>query len=176
MEQAFHLFDDNGDALLTVAEIRAGFRDQQLDGVLDTEIDALVKAIDRDANGVVSLPEWTATLKPRLEVEQDFRMIMGEIASDDPIELEEKTLDLKFRSQRLESELMVLRKTNNGIGNRVMRGSGNQGMQQALQRAMAGKIKSLESQLVAKKAEAKTEKQEIEDKIKASLMAKDQVY
>jgi predicted nucleic acid-binding Zn-ribbon protein len=62
VEQAFNLFDDNGDGILTTKEIRQGFRDQEILEALDSEIDALVKAIDKDANGVVSLEEWKATL------------------------------------------------------------------------------------------------------------------
>lgn len=121
VEQAFHLFDQNGDGLLTTKEVRAGFRDQELDA-LDTEIDALVKAIDKDTNGVVSLTEWIAVLSPKLEVEKDFRAIMQNVNVDDPIDLEEKTLDLRFRTKALEQELLILRKTNGGLGNRV-RGS-----------------------------------------------------
>jgi len=30
VEQAFNLFDDNGDGLLTAKEVRAGFRDQEI--------------------------------------------------------------------------------------------------------------------------------------------------
>ncbi len=101
VEQAFHLFDENGDGLLTTKEVRLGFRDQELDA-LDTEIDALVIAIDKDANGVVSLPEWIAVLSPKLEVEKDYRSIMANINVEDPIELEEKTLDLRFRIKKLD--------------------------------------------------------------------------
>ncbi len=101
VEQAFYLFDDNGDGLLTSKEIRAGFRDQELDA-LDSEIDALVVAIDKDANGMVSLPEWVAVLSPKLEVEKDFRAIMSNVDIDDPIDLEEKTLDLRFRTKALD--------------------------------------------------------------------------
>lgn len=101
VEQAFYLFDDNGDGLLTSKEIRAGFRDQELDA-LDSEIDALVIAIDKDANGMVSLPEWVAVLSPKLEVEKDFRAIMSNVDIDDPIDLEEKTLDLRFRTKALD--------------------------------------------------------------------------
>lgn len=81
--------------------MRAGFRDQELDA-LDTEIDALVVAIDKDANGMVSLPEWLAVLSPKLEVEKDFRAIMSNVDIDDPIDLEEKTLDLRFRTKALD--------------------------------------------------------------------------
>jgi len=101
VEQAFYLFDDNGDGLLTSKEVRAGFRDQELDA-LDTEIDALIVAIDKDANGMVSLPEWVAVLSPKLEVEKDFRAIMSNVDIDDPIDLEEKTLDLRFRTKALD--------------------------------------------------------------------------
>ena len=101
VDQAFYLFDDNGDGLLTSKEVRAGFRDQELDA-LDTEIDALVIAIDKDANGMVSLPEWAAVLSPKLEVEKDFRAIMSNVDIDDPIDLEEKTLDLRFRTKALD--------------------------------------------------------------------------
>jgi hypothetical protein len=104
--------------LLTSKEVRAGFRDQELDA-LDTEIDALVVAIDKDSNGVVSLSEWVTVLSPKLEVEKDFRAIMANVDIDDPIDLEEKSLDLRFRTKALEQELMLLRKTNGGLGNRV---------------------------------------------------------
>lgn len=172
VEQAFNLFDDNGDGLLTAKEVRAGFRDQEILQVLDSEIDALVKAIDKDANGMVSLQEWVATLQPKLDVEKDFRQIMCNVNIDDPIDLEEKALDLKFRTSRLESELMVLRKANGDIGNRV-RGNIGKNLQHV---KMTDKIKSLEDKLTAKQEEAKLEKLALEDKIKQGLMAKDQVY
>ena len=69
---------------------------------MDTEIDALVAAIDKDTNGVVSMPEWVAVLTPKMEVERDFRGIMQNVDIDDPIEMEEKTLDLRFRTKALE--------------------------------------------------------------------------
>lgn len=69
-----------------------------------------MKALDADANGVVSLPEWVQILKPKLDDEKDFRAIMCNVDIDDPIDLEEKTLDLRYRARRLEDELMMLRK------------------------------------------------------------------
>lgn len=58
-------------------------------------------------------------LHPQLEAEKDFKAIMCNVNIDDPIELEEKALDLRYRSRRIENELMLLRKTNGEIGNRV---------------------------------------------------------
>jgi hypothetical protein len=131
---------------LTAKEVRQGFRDQEILEAQDSEIEALVKAIDKDSNGMVSLQEWVATLQPKLDVERDFRQIMCNVNIDDPIDLEEKALDLKFRSSRLESELMLLRKANGDIGNRVR---GNNGKNQQHTK-MADKIKSLEDKLTAK--------------------------
>ena len=42
--------------------------------------------------------EWVDILVPQLEAEIDFRNIMSNINIDDPIELEEKALDLRYRS------------------------------------------------------------------------------
>lgn len=146
VEQAFNLFDDNSDGLLTAKEIRTGFRDQEILNALDSEIDALVKAIDKDSNGMVSLEEWKAVLQPKLDIERDYRQIMCNVNIDDPIELEEKAIDLRFRTSRLESELMLLRKANGDIGNRV-RGNNGKNLQH---RKMANKIKFLEEKLTAK--------------------------
>ena len=46
IEQSFSLFDDNGDGILTIKEIKDGFRDLELKDVLDDEIQALIKAVD----------------------------------------------------------------------------------------------------------------------------------
>lgn len=40
---------------MTAKEVRQGFRDQEILEAQDSEIDALVKAIDKDSNGMVSL-------------------------------------------------------------------------------------------------------------------------
>ena len=118
VEQAFDIFDDNGDGVLTVKEIREGFKNEELN-VQDSEVQALVNIIDADTNGVVSLPEWVTVLKPKLEAEKDFRAIMCNVNIDDPIDLEEKTLDLRYRIKHLQSELVLLQRTNGEGGNRV---------------------------------------------------------
>lgn len=45
--------------------------------------------------------------------------MLADINIDDPIELEEKSLDLRHRTKRLELELQLLKKTSGDIGNRV---------------------------------------------------------
>ena len=86
---------------------------------------------------------------------------MSNVNIDDPIELEEKTLDLRYRSRRLEKELLLLRKVNGDLGNRVRQGKNPQ------ESRMADKIKSLENQLETKIANNQNEKLELEEKIKA---------
>jgi hypothetical protein len=83
----------------------------------------LVKAIDKDANGVVSLREWVTVLNPKIEIEKDFRAIMGNVDVDDPIDLQEKTLDLRFRTKALDAELMILRK--NSVATKLKSGQDN---------------------------------------------------
>jgi Ca2+-binding EF-hand superfamily protein len=107
VEQAFELFDvgnEGKEKLLSVKEITDGFRELEINA-LDTEIQALVKVIDADQSGFVTLKEWQAILKPKLEVEKQFRTMMADVNIDDPIELEEKALDLRYRTKRLERDL-----------------------------------------------------------------------
>ena len=79
-----------------------------------------------------------------MDAEKEFRTIMSNIDIDDPIELEEKTLDLRFRTKRLENDLILLRKTNGEIGNRVRQ------KKNPVELRLAEKIKSLENKLESK--------------------------
>jgi hypothetical protein len=58
------------------------------------------------------MTEWINVLNPKIEIEKDFRAIMSNVDVDDPIDLQEKTLDLRYRSKALDAELMILRKNN----------------------------------------------------------------
>ena len=57
------------------------------------------------------MDEWINILNPKLDTEKEFRQIMQNIDIDDPLVLEERILDLRFRAQRLQKELEVLRET-----------------------------------------------------------------
>lgn len=81
-----------------------------------------MKVIDADQSGYVSMKEWVSILKPKVDTEKEFRALMADINIDDPIELEEKAMDLRYRSKRLERELQLLRKTSGDLGNRVRGG------------------------------------------------------
>jgi hypothetical protein len=111
----------------------------------------LVKAIDSDKNGVVTLREWRELLEPELTAERDFRAIMCNVDIDDPIDLEEKTLDLRYRAKHLEKELMLLRAK---AGESRVRGTETK--KKAMEQRLAGKLKQLESGIQTKQ-ESNTE-------------------
>lgn len=71
----------------------------------------LVRCIDANSDGVLTIEEWVNTLNPKYDAEKEFRQIMQNIDIDDPLILEERILDLRFRSQRLDKELDILRET-----------------------------------------------------------------
>lgn len=50
-------------------------------------------------------------LAPRVSAEADYQKIMGNVKINDPLVLEERSLDLQYRNRRLESELKVLRQS-----------------------------------------------------------------
>ena len=60
---------------------------------------------------MLTLEEWLNTLNPKFDTEKEYRNIMQNINIDDPLELEEKILDLRYRSLRLESELEIIKET-----------------------------------------------------------------
>ena len=51
---------------------------------------------------MLTLDEWVNTLKPKYNAEKEFRQIMQNLDIDDPLIMEERILDLKYRSQRIE--------------------------------------------------------------------------
>lgn len=74
-------------------EIKKGFEELDI-YVSGTELQELQKALDDNGDGVVTLEEFVKILKPQVEVRQEFKKIMQNVKIDDPIELEEKILDL----------------------------------------------------------------------------------
>lgn len=109
VQQAFDLFDADGDEVLTLQEIKQGIKNQGI-ALLDSELQELVKQLDSNTDGVVTLAEWLRVLQPRYEAEREFRRILQDVADvEDPLDLEERILDLRFKGRRLERELELLR-------------------------------------------------------------------
>ena len=64
LEMAFSLLDDNCDEILTIQEITTGLKNIGVD-LTNEEYKELVKSIDRNGDGVLTLEEFVQTMQPR---------------------------------------------------------------------------------------------------------------
>jgi Ca2+-binding EF-hand superfamily protein len=86
-------FDWDGDEVLTIQEIKDGMRANNI-RLMDDEWQKLVDAIDADCDGVLTCDEWLNVLEPKLDAQKKFTDIMKDIDINDPLDLEERILDL----------------------------------------------------------------------------------
>ena len=68
---AFETFDDDGDEVLTSAEIEEGLICNDIK-LLDSEKKELFRQIDKNNDGVCTLDEWLGILQPALKAENKF--------------------------------------------------------------------------------------------------------
>ena len=108
-EQAFMAFDWDGDEVLTIQEIKDGLRANGIK-LFDHEWQLLVNAIDKNCDGVLTVDEWINVLEPKIDAQRNFIDIMKEIDISDPLELEERILDLQFKKRRLDNEVRLMRR------------------------------------------------------------------
>lgn len=66
---------------------------------MDSEIKELIQQLDENTDGVISLTEWLAVLAPKYATEHEFRRILQDVDVDDPLDLEERILDLRFKGR-----------------------------------------------------------------------------
>lgn len=59
---------------------------------------------------MLTCDEWVNILDPRLTAQSKFTDLMGEIDISDPLDLEERILDLQFKKRRLDNEVRVMRR------------------------------------------------------------------
>ena len=64
----------------------------------EVEIKKLIKRIDSNSDGVLTKEEFLNSLDPPLQIKREYKRIMGNINIQNPLVLEERILDLKFRS------------------------------------------------------------------------------
>jgi hypothetical protein len=107
--QAFMAFDDDCDEVLTIQEIKDGLRINDIN-LTDTETQALVEAIDANHDGILTEEEWVAILTPKIDAQKEFIRAMGKVDINDPLDLEERILDLQFKKRRLDNEVRIMRK------------------------------------------------------------------
>ena len=108
IEDVFDMLDDNGDGVLTIKEIKDGMAFHKIE-LTEEQWTEFLNIIDANCDGVLSLEEWKEILEPRVAEQSGFMKLIGNVNVKDPLELEERILDLQFRNRRLEGELKVLR-------------------------------------------------------------------
>jgi hypothetical protein len=106
---AYAALDFDEDGVLTIDEIRDGLVEN---GVRLTaeEWQLLHQAIDENHDGVLTQEEWCRVLEPKISAHRQFIDLMENIAIDDPLDLEERILDIQFKKRRLDNELRQMRK------------------------------------------------------------------
>jgi hypothetical protein len=109
-ESAFMAFDEDCDDVLTIQEIKEGLMFNKIH-LNDSELKLLVDAIDANHDGVVDLDEWANILTNPLKAQSEYFKIMNDIDIDDPLDLEERVLDLTFKKRRLEAEVKLMRRS-----------------------------------------------------------------
>jgi hypothetical protein len=57
---------------------------------------------------VLTLEEWEEVLLPKVSLRVDYQKIMDGLRISDPIDLEDKIIDLKFRIKWFDAEVKVL--------------------------------------------------------------------
>jgi len=60
---------------------------------------------------VLTRQEWESILTPKISAQKEYVSIMKNLAINDPLELEEKILDIQFNKRRLDNEVKVMRRT-----------------------------------------------------------------
>lgn len=104
-------FDWDCDEVLTISEIKDGLKVNNIE-LMDHELQKLIDVIDKDCDGVLTCDEWINILDPRLDAQGKFTDLMGDIDINDPLDLEERILDLQFKKRRLDNEVRVMRRQN----------------------------------------------------------------
>jgi hypothetical protein len=84
-------------------------------------LEELMKAIDENGDGVCDEDEWRNIIEPQVKAQSDFYKIMGGVRIHDPLVLEERILDLKYRNRHLEQELKVLRTSSGGDSKKALK-------------------------------------------------------
>jgi hypothetical protein len=106
LAQVFAQLDEDGDRVLTLGEIRAqiGKVGKDVDLTAD-EIDLIMKKLDENSDGIVTIDEFLALLDPKLAVQKEYRALIGDLEANDPIVIEEMILDMRMRGHLYQDEM-----------------------------------------------------------------------
>ena len=74
----------------------------------------LVKQMDENADGVLTMEEWENCLQPKINAQKEYITLMkGFTKCNDPLLIEEEILDMTFKKRALDKENKVMRKQQN---------------------------------------------------------------
>jgi Ca2+-binding EF-hand superfamily protein len=107
LEDVFNLLDKDKDEVLSSKEIRDNIGRLNLN-LNPQEIEEFINVLDKNTDGIISKPEFISCLEDKLALEKEYNSVMGEIKDvNNPLILEERRLDLKFRKTHVEKLLQT---------------------------------------------------------------------
>lgn len=164
LKDLFTQIDFDGDKILTITEIRNGLASIQIKLTEDDKA-LLLKTLDSNSDGVVSEEEFYKILDPKLQVQKEYRAIIGTSDINNPIIFEEQILDMKLRGKMLNKETPKLA---NNLKTKV-----------EAEQKLLNRIKLLENILQSRQittVSAGGIKRELEQQLSEAMAKKDQVF
>jgi hypothetical protein len=107
LRDLFNQIDVDGDKILTITEIRNGLAGIQIK-ISEDDKALLLRTLDSNSDGVVSEEEFFKILDPKLQVQKEYRALIGNLDINNPIIFEEQVLDMKLRGKMLHRDIPKL--------------------------------------------------------------------
>ena len=164
LKDLFTQIDFDGDKILTITEIRNGLAGIQIKLTEDDKA-LLLKTLDSNSDGVVSEEEFYKILDPKLQVQKEYRAIIGTSDINNPIIFEEQILDMKLRGKMLNKEIPKLA---NNLKTKI-----------ESEQKLLNRIKLLENILQSRQittVSAGGVKRELEQQLNEAMSKKDQMF
>lgn len=164
LKDLFCQIDFDGDKILTITEIRNGLAGIQIKLTEDDKA-LLLKTLDSNSDGVVSEEEFFSILDPKLQVQKEYRAIVGSSDINNPIIFEEQILDMKLRGRMLHNETPKLA---NNLKSKI-----------ETEQKLLNRIKMLEGIIQSRQittVSAGGVKRELEQQLSEAMAKKDQVF
>jgi len=128
---------------------------------------------------VLTLEEWEMVLAPKVQNKHTYAKLMEGLNISDPIELEEKILDLRYRTSWLRQEVNLLKKMHQdqlGVSQHDKDRRREKGKKKGEQEKLVNEIKSLEEQFLEKQQGTKHLEEEREKlELEKQIVQRDQV-
>ena len=67
--------------------------------------EAVHKALDEDSDGSVTMQQFSFIIESQVQRQRNYRQIMGQVESIDPIDIEAKIIDMRSKIRYMEDKL-----------------------------------------------------------------------